>query len=79
MNIRALKTQYTPVAIDLTGKEKEHLETVIEILEELINEIDCFDYVEDRINNDFMENTFFFLQELLDGFKGDIELRKYQC
>lgn len=78
MNIRALNAQYTPVEVDLTSKEKEHLGAVIEILDELIGEIDCFDYTEDRINNDFMENTFFFLQELLEGFRGDIELRKYQ-
>lgn len=78
MKILPQKPLSMPVDVQLTEEEKAHIDATLNILHELNqNDIVIFDDYEEAVNDEYLENAQWILEELLEGFIGDFHLHKW--
>lgn len=78
MKILPQKPVSFPVEVELTEEEKAHIYATLDILHELKeNDIVIYDDYEELVNDEYLENAEWILEELVEGFIGDYHLHKW--
>lgn len=78
MKILPQKPVSFPVEPELTEEEKGHIYATLDILYELKqNDIVIYDDYEKLVNDEYLENAEWILEELVEGFIGDYHLHKW--